>query len=814
MNETIPGAIVQFWLAEGGIFTDPATIPDNIISLTIAGWRGVNSDSYRRPQLQGGVSFCLQNCMIGSSSAFSLGSGIQSDIQVFSRVTSTSKRSVTDPSQKLSLALHFVNVTGSLLPPVERTLRTRLQKFYISFDHTDVLQSFDMWFPVAECNFDITSSTFHSHLNLQTTMLGKIESSTVAGLRLQVIPHGDETAASIRIFTSTFTHPIIIEGHQYTTAIYNNKFGILSDAPNGVMKSNSTCPSTSLSIHAKCSAIAYLDSNDFYSGPVGLISDCTLSGMVPIYFRARGNRFPIFQNADGVIVPAISFDSQQINDPSFFISQGSILDASGNWWGDSSGPWVCCNSLGKGSYATTLIDTSRWCINPECGAFSASVMDDNCKTRFCSLKLSKSLTGLFATSFGIGILLLLLVTVASIVQIKRTFSTASYQSMPVVDLLEQASLIQLRSCFAAIFGSILYIIATYILLKGNRQSLAAPRQQRLPGEGSTLLVLFLVHGAFHLVICLSFIIALLLRHWKPGLLKFLSNKLNMLNILLLAEIIPVTICIIGFLFPKQSWHTMTVSFTCGNTSNIPGRSAILCILPVVLVSFVSATIAIPNQILNNLLYHHDYMRINSSIEKSLLKELLRSPVTKQKTLRLRVAAGITILAAVAWIVGQSLSSLSPRSNSSVTMGVSSKLAFNISRFVVSFGFSVAAVLILIAIFWLSFNYKRPSVITFLACCLAICGFVCTINLVIVSIAAAQGASNNGVYRMAILELPTEIFFVLCVIICLAMLAVLRKHVLKRLPQLAVENLNGYLDEAWHTRNTIQAETIGLLAPED
>lgn len=519
-----------------------------------------------------------------------------------------------------------------------------------------------------------------------------------------------------------------------------------------------------------------------------------------------------------------------------------VVDADRNFWGDSSGPWVCCSPHGKGQFTTQLVKNNIWCLTPDCTTFNNPLVNgfsqnSSCITRCCTLVLSR---GEFAAAVGIVVvscLAFLALIVFSLWKWKFEFSE---RNLTKVDLLDRGVRWMFLSAAASLLAGFAVASCEVIVLLRNARTRNAPRQEKLQIDGWILSVGMLWMAVLHLIWGVLLAIAIILHQRKrPAMLRFVSSKCFVFHLVILAVLFILSLFWIPTRFnPNFNWALISSLETSGASNLVTVPSAQLgnlVYLPLIISTLATIAILIPNNMLNQILYYYHYSTINSALQTALLPHLASSPEISKKILKIRVAASINIVFLVILIAafsyelhivssqkdhgllsGLNATNSAPHPNAPPTSDpVISKqlplpvvtMLWNPGRWIIAIGCSSIALISLIASLWAPYFYKRVVILTIISTGVLL-SVLMGLENVLMDLVVFGLYRTTAVFPLygALLGLNSVVIVASLTIII--MLWKLRTYIIEQIPILAISNLNTHLDSLWQA-NTIQRGTKPL-----
>jgi hypothetical protein len=486
------------------------------------------------------------------------------------------------------------------------------------------------------------------------------------------------------------------------------------------------------------------------------------------------------------------------------------IDVSNNWWGDATGPRLCCNVKGKGGYPTQLLRPDYWCSNPECNTFSNVVLSEQCVTSCCPQKLSGGYIAVLVVVSLMTYGVLGVGAVISLVHVRRHFQSKAFQFGQKDDLIERIVPVLYMSTVASIMGS-LGIIALLVQIGSLYWTASGtPRQERLPVLAIVLSFIFGWLAAAQLISHVLFGIALYVRKRYAKMLNFLSSKQFVLDGFQVAYML--VICII--------WgpYSSTVGAICHSAPTLKleklsltywaeydsGYSTFTTLLLLPLIGIAIVTM-IPQNTLNNLLYRFEYSSITYALEAALLNDLARAPEVAQKAKIARISAIVSLVTAfINLLASIYLLASPPQVPPEAALWPFTFMVWGSPRLINYIGCCILGIVLMLAAIWTTFSYNRPLILTFLTFSTALIA----IGIFDTNLFEFAGAYflRSDKSRAFLLRGAVQILGILLIsafTTTFALLYKLRTAVIILLPRIAISNLNSHLDDSWHNSTSMK-----------
>lgn len=514
----------------------------------------------------------------------------------------------------------------------------------------------------------------------------------------------------------------------------------------------------------------------------------------------------------------------------------TVISATQNFWDNSTGPWLCCNPEGTGSYVDRMVNTSDWCIDQSCEQTSKVVLAEQCIQKSCPLVVSESENIVFMLLNSLSCVLLFMAVIMGIVQKRIYFTQERFQNEERIALLDRVCELFKIIVSANVLCALSIIAMVWISNTINNSVAPLPRQERF--QMDTVLMMWIIGAlaVIYMVCSILNLAAIVLRPYYPAILEFTSSKFHFANLFILV----FSITFIVFFIPMQasssfSLYSQALVIGKGSTElTIPSPYSIVPTLTILPFSVMVIASIIPGQILNTLLYFYEYSKITTVLEKALLRHLADSPKVKKQAFRIRLfTIPCFILAILLIIVSSSqlretLSSLDnkgleeelnqvQRASRTLPPMVAAML-INTGRWLSSIAASVFLVIGLGATVFITFSYQRVAIITFTTS-IVLLGSMGAADNFILELIAATATKNRDSFSASGFTFAVCTLTTLACILLVYFLWKLRENVLEQLPVLAISNLNNHLDDLWQkaatsTNSSLRTSGHVSLAPED
>lgn len=469
-------------------------------------------------------------------------------------------------------------------------------------------------------------------------------------------------------------------------------------------------------------------------------------------------------------------------------NMGYVLDATQNWWGDASGPFLCCNPGGQGSYTSLSVNVSDWCSSPACASFSNVKLSSHCLKSGCSQVLDRAALITFSTSALLALLLLTGSICFSVYHNIRYFSVSSFERYSREHLLPKAHVQWRVGLGFSSIGAMLAITNASVLIASTMQTSAHAHQHIIPFRGFVILWIYVCLAVFQLCLTsLGFIMSFAGSNRIAWLIKPLYGW-NLLNVI-------VTIVITIDWLPTAGFVDLLAHFFITESSHLLN----LLYLSSVLLCLVSIAAFIPVRLMNQLMNHSELARISAALEVALLKELMHSPTVEVKAKYLRISSAISI------ILG-----MFPMMTVIYDLTIDSYFRTRLWLSVVQHGLGLIC---LIAIFITSFYYNQRLLTTLLTLILATVTVGCIQDIIFWSFYQSVAVDSIYTYGYVTFQIALSTIWTVSLVAHHCFVYLLNHSVSTELPKMAIENLNTLIDRNVLDPVSFTSERIPLLYTE-
>lgn len=679
---------------------------------------------------------------------------------------------------------------------------------------SDVVLRLDNFSSVSAVNnwFDAGLSVYSSQLDQSKVQF--IENTFMAGFRLQGVSIG----ATIR-------------GNDFFG--YNNTFSIRR-------------PMQSLLLSARCIAKLNIQNNYFRNGTVFLEmpapAETSKSGCEDVRnpFAILGvdgqqstiirkNRFALPATTETMwgdilpipVIPVLSLTASADSPTKEFDSgdERYMVQASQNFWGSGTGPWLCCNPFGNGSFVDQLLNSSDWCVDAACTTTSNVAFEDECLAQGCPQTLSAAEFGTYIALMVLAGIILILVIALVLHQRLRYFTLERMQHEDRAVLIDRAcEILRLVSC-GAMLAAMGVLAANTMLLVKNRYTSTAPRQRRFQLDGLAVLQSELVVTLVFLICNIVLVVAICIRRRFPKVLDFCVGKIMFIHLFWL--IFEFTFAVV--FVPVQ----LATQYSVLGQIRVLGRGDAELTLPthlyplllvlVVPSLFMFLVVYMAGSLVVDLLHHYEYSKITSALEKALMKHLAESEKINRQARFLRYAIIPQFLLAAVFfscVVYETVDSMKsaygmntneyflhyPAEAYADLPPAVTAMLLNPLRWLSTAGSSGWILVSLIATITLTFYYQRVAFMTVVLVGTLLGTSGCEYNVIIEGF-CFLGTKNPMVFSLKGLTFALSVLLMISTLFMLIFLWRLRRNVINELPKLAVSNLNLHIDDLWLARNT-------------
>lgn len=506
-------------------------------------------------------------------------------------------------------------------------------------------------------------------------------------------------------------------------------------------------------------------------------------------FISEERRFRVYDLLDKPAEPRLVFlKGLDVGPLRMAESMGSLLDATQNWWGDASGPYLCCNPNGNGSYTSLSVNVSDWCTSPACAAYSKVELPSHCLKSGCSQKLDRTELIIYATTAMIALLLLIVSIVFSLYHNIRYFNVTSFEKYSREHLLPKAHIQWRVGLGCASIGAVLAIANVSVLIASTMHTSAHAHQHIIPFRGFVILWIYFCLAVFQLFLTIAgFFLSFVGTRQVGWLIKPLYSwtLLNVIVTIVIAiDWLPTAgfVDLLAHFFITESSHLMNLIYLC---------SVLLCL--------VSIAAFIPVRLMNQLLNHSELARISAALEVALLKELMHSPTVEIKAKYLRISSATSL------IIG-----IFPMAAVLYDLTIDSYFRTRLWLSAVQHGLGLLCV---IAIFIASFYYNQRLLTTLLSLLLATVTVGCIQDTIFWSYYLSVAVESIYSQGFVVFQIAASVVWTLSLIAQHIFVYLLNHSVSSELPKMAVENLNNLMDRNVLDQISFSPERIPLLMTE-
>lgn len=549
-----------------------------------------------------------------------------------------------------------------------------------------------------------------------------------------------------------------------------------------------------LLIFADCTVRMRVARNVFYNGTMFLLMNKASGkckrheGQLLIDATVQWNQFPIFPREYSFFdilknpaVPALAFYPFNNILGLDSMIEGVVLNATQNWWGSATGPFLCCLPDGEGAYTTSQVDTSDWCLDPLCTSTSGARIKEECVVHGCAQRLTVGQWSVFYVSFGVGLGALV---AAAFVTIWRMW-TLNMQNTSRADLVERVA----RFYYFPLLFSTIAAFATLLnvlpLLKSTYDTPMHAHQERLPVRGWFMLFVWLLAESLQLLSNAAMFLALFLRSSRPEILDLIITPSYWFNIVVVCMNCTLSL----WWIPSSGFTDLLDPFFLTHPTPLIWFLYVTASLSI----FTSIIALVPMHMLISLLYHYEYARLHFSLDQTLLAALRHDPSLEKQSTRLRQWIAIT---SVTGIITTILA---------IYDLVTDRYATVRYILVLVQGTIGLATLVITIIASLTNNVTGFTVVIVLLLLSELGGVQ---DIVFYSVYLAFGSPNVSRSAMHICFTTIWIISITC---CVVLVSRLRESILNLLPAAIAHNLNYHFDRSWNNDPTLRILSLDHVA---
>lgn len=592
--------------------------------------------------------------------------------------------------------------------------------------------------------------------------------------------------------------------------------------------------SPSLILFARCAANITVLGNTFADGTFYIdfpesANECgILNPYVAPYTRITKNRFgalfsmkrdlcPKFSTGEETcepLRPAVSTSAiglaQRANMPAHYASL--VVDLSENWWGTSHGPWVCCNSNERssidGAFTSNFFNLSRWCTDENCHQTSDKVLSLKCITTGCEAHFSHFMLPAITTFILVALFMLLVALIYTMMRLKIDFKTVKIQTTPQDELVDKLRPRWMVCLATSSVGFLFCMIVIGGILATSAGVDIVPWQLKLrPVSIVAYLLLFVTAG---LQICLNLFMlgSTMLRRAYPSATPSMIGYFFGITVFLLC-----TSAFASLLWVPSEYLT-TASLQGGPSKTLTSPSGTLTYIiyiPLIINALASLLVLIPTNLLNKLMNHLEYAKVNKKIERELLAGLLRESAVESRLRYVRFASPLPIMLSAAILAISLIGLVSPGIYYPSGVGplvpktyLRLKLGLELVYTIVTFVAAIAAVVV-------TFRRVRVSQISGFAFVLLACGFASAYGIYMWAAALTRNDLIDKAWPHILIPLHSLLLASLLLIV--VTLLALRKALLEQVARFDVTALGTKMGSAQESYGSINysAERKGYAA---
>jgi hypothetical protein len=478
------------------------------------------------------------------------------------------------------------------------------------------------------------------------------------------------------------------------------------------------------------------------------------------------------------------------------------LNMARNWWGDESGPSLCCHASGKGGFPTAFVDASFWCTDPMCKTTSNQEININCVRHGCKQPWLPGYLGVISLFSVIAFLVNTFAIVYAFVQQRRLLAPQKIAFIDTEEVLVRSSKLFLMGLIASSVGCISATIVMALCINMNSKTVLRPLQQVI--FPITYLFSWAVSFLSLPQIVFNVVLIILVRIRKAH-----HNKLRIaLKIFWFWN--ALSVCLWAILFLKwipSLYHSNQQMTTDSPRSqgqymwilDSPHSYLLFVGFLAYLISVLSAMI--PGRIMHNHVCHPEYAKMTNTLEMSLLSEIVKIPKVDRFAAISKIVSIIGLAVGVVNLGLQATAFIEPTIYY-VGGDLLKRALTPVGLYRLQFGLAGAFSIVGIAAFstslWTIRAVRQAGAYT-----------IITLPMLVAVIGTAESwqkyvpilffpdQNENGNRVWAIVNVLSTFSWFVLLLVNYFLMRTIRRATLKELPKHARDGINSHLDDAWY-----------------